>query len=312
MEEIMLSIYIATYNHENYIANALDGVLKQDTKYTYEVLVGEDCSTDRTREILKEYETRYPGKFQMFYREHNMHNEKIRNAGDLKNRCRGKYIIALEGDDYWIDSQKLELQIRFLEENPEYIAVAHNCVVVGEDSKPSGEEYPECKDEDYTIQHFVNEIMPGQLTTVMYRNFYKDNSVDKSLCKKRLMVGDRCLYFTLLANGKVFCMQRIMSAYRHITTHGTSFSATNRFKYEDGVKLCLAYLEYANQIQKKQIIKYAEFMYMRNILIGLRDKDITWKEGYERVKKISKKRRAFLLCIKYFVNKQILKKEIPI
>ena len=67
MDDVILSIYVPTYNHEKYIARALDSILMQKTDYAYEVLVGEDASTDNTRAILKEYEKKYPGRFQMYF-----------------------------------------------------------------------------------------------------------------------------------------------------------------------------------------------------------------------------------------------------
>ena len=98
-----LSIYVATYNHEKYITKALDSVFMQKTKYSFEVLVGEDCSTDNTRLVLKEYEKKNYNNLTIYYRQKNMSNMDISNAMDLIMRCRGKYLIALEGDDYWID-----------------------------------------------------------------------------------------------------------------------------------------------------------------------------------------------------------------
>ena len=95
MNQPILSIYVAVYNHEKYITQALDSILMQKTDYPYEVLVGEDCSTDNTRAVLKEYEAKHPGKFAIFYREHNMHRETPNNIQDLLMRCRGKYIIVI-------------------------------------------------------------------------------------------------------------------------------------------------------------------------------------------------------------------------
>lgn len=302
MDNVMLSIYIATYNHEKYIARALDSILMQETKYTYEVLIGEDCSTDSTRQILMEYEKSYSGKFQMFYREHNMRNEKISNSKDLIMRCQGKYIIALEGDDYWLDKKKIDKQIQFLEEHSEYIAVAHNCIVVDENSEPNGETYPECKQSEYTIKHFAYEIMPGQLTTVMYRNIYRDNIIDMSIFEKKLVMGDRRVYFSLVSNGKVHCMQEVMSAYRHVTTQGSSFSATYRYRFSEAEAAALAYLEYARLLKKKEVLKYAEFIYLRTMLIGVRDKEITLKQLKVRIQQVSGKIAAMWICIKYMLR----------
>ena len=131
-EDPILSIYVATYNHESYIIRALDSIFMQKTKYRYEVLVGEDCSTDRTREILKQYEKEHQeyikdGALKIYYRKTNMHKYKLNNSYDLEMRCKGKYIIALEGDDYWVDENKIEIQVDFLENHSQYIAVSHNC-----------------------------------------------------------------------------------------------------------------------------------------------------------------------------------------
>ena len=114
-DDIILSVYVATYNHEKYIERALDSILMQKIDYNMEILVGEDCSTDSTREILKEYEKKHPdSRMQIFYREKNMYGSECNNSQDLKLRCRGKYMIALEGDDFWTDENKLQRQVEFL------------------------------------------------------------------------------------------------------------------------------------------------------------------------------------------------------
>lgn len=308
--DIILSIFVATYNHENYIARALDSILMQKTEYKFEVLVGEDKSTDNTRAVLEEYEKKYPGFFTMFYREKNMHNSKCSNALDLKLRCKGKYIIALEGDDFWTDENKLQKQIDFLETHPEYIAVAHNCVVVGEDSEPINEDYPECKDEEYTLKHFFSEIMPGQLATVMYRNFFKDSSFDRSILEKGLSPDDRLLYFALLCHGKVYCIQEKMSAYRHITTHGSSFSATSRFNYPNQKSWQKEFIKYVQKHCGEKEIKIAEYQYLYCIMTGFLCKQITLKQAFRDFLEIRYKFVAILIGIKRQINKKILHKKL--
>ena len=308
--DIILSVYVATYNHENYIARALDSILMQKTKYKFEVLVGEDCSTDNTRAILKEYEKKHPGFFTMFYREKNMYNSECNNSVDLMRRCTGKYIIALEGDDYWIDENKIEKQICFLENNPEYIAVSHNCIVVDEESKPNGEEYPECKDNEYTFKHFFSEIMPGQLATVMYRNYMKTPSFDSSILDKNLSPGDRLLYFSLLCNGKIYCMQEKMSAYRHITTHGSSFSATNKFIFKNVKTWQQELIKYAIKHSSIKEIKISEYQLLNLIIRGYLKKQITLKQAMCEFAEIKYKFSAVLIGIKRIINKKILHKKL--
>lgn len=308
-DNLMLSIYVATYNHEKYIVQALDSILMQETEYSYEILVGEDCSTDHTRAVLKEYEKRHPGKLKVFYREHNMNKEMPNNGLDLRNRCRGKYVIALEGDDYWVDSKKIDRQIRFLEENPQYLAVAHRCVVVDQNSEEKNENYPECKQREYTFKHYASEIMPGQLTTVMYRN-PNTRQLDQSIIQKKMKPGDRATYFWLLTNGKVYCFPEVMSAYRHITDHGSSFSANYTYKFEDSDYLYYNLLEYARKHKNFEAEKYAEFLYFRNLLYSMRLKQCSVTQMRNKLPIIKKKWRAFCMYLKYRINKNILHKEV--
>ena len=96
----------------------------------------------------------------------------------------------LEGDDYWISENKIEHQIEFLEKHPDYIAVAHNCVVVDENNKEINESYPECKLTEYSIKEFFYNVLPGQTATVMHRNYVKENlfetvSIRKGISARR-------------------------------------------------------------------------------------------------------------------------------
>lgn len=275
---IMLSIYITTYNHEKYIREALDSVLMQNTKYSYEVIVGDDASTDNTKEILKEYAAKYPSIIKLFLRDTNMGGKGSNNAYDLIKRCEGKYIMALEGDDFWVDDSKIETQITFLEKHVEYIGIAHNCIVVDSNSKPNGEEYPECKEEIYSLRHLGSNILPGQLTTVMYRNVYKNQKIDTSIIGEGLLPADRLIYFMLSSYGNIYCMQKKMSAYRHITTGGSSFSANYVWNYEEVKNWNTSLVNYSKRIQNNQAIKYSELMLMK-IIIGSRKRyKKTWRE----------------------------------
>lgn len=299
MERPTLSIYVPTFNHEHYIVQALDSILMQETAYTYEVLVGEDCSTDNTRAVLKEYEKQHPGKLQVFYREQNMRKQgsAVGNSGDLRSRCRGKYIIALEGDDYWTDPCKIDKQIRFLEEHPDYIAVAHNCVVVDHDSSRKEETYPQCTDTEYTFDHFARDIMPGQLTTVMLRNVYHDDRYDTSLLNRRIIPGDRLIYFWLLSNGKIHCIQEEMSAYRHVTNQGSSFSATSKYHFATYETLYAIFMEYAREQNNKEALLCAERLYFRNLRVGSVFGQCSLKDSLRYFRKIRNKAKVLLLYI---------------
>lgn len=279
VESVMLSIIVPTYNHEKYIIKALDSILMQKTKYSYEVLVGEDASTDNTRTVLKAYEEKHPGKIQVFYREKNMQTEKYNNCTDLNLRSKGKYMVILEGDDYWTDEYKIEKQIDFLESHPEYTAVSHNCVVVDENNNPKEVRYPECKSKEYSLMHYVCGIFPGQSTTVMHRNFVTQNVFDKTILEKKLMPGDKILTFALATNGKVHCMQEVMSAYRHVTVAGsTSYSAKYKYDFIRDEYYWGELLQFARAQENEWGKRIMETMYFRNLLIGIKKKQLTGKE----------------------------------
>lgn len=310
MNDVMLSIYVATYNHEKYIEKALDSIFMQVTDYSYEVIVGEDCSRDNTREILKQYEKKHEdyvksGKLIVLYRDKNMNNSIPDNTLDLKHRCRGKYVVALEGDDFWIDEKKIDKQISFLEEHEEYIAVSHNCTVVGEDNLPNGENYPECKDEEYTLRHYMSNILPGQLTTVLYRNIYIDDDVDTTIIEKCLTPGDKIIYLILLLNGRVRCIQESMSAYRHITDHGSSYSATDKYKFVNDEQWHRSVLEYLDN--QHNDCRVGELLYQRCILKGVHKKQCGLKVALKKEKAIKHKWYCFYKWIVYKFRKDVLK-----
>lgn len=309
MEQVMVSIYVATYNHEKYIVQALDSILMQKTRYSYEVFVGEDCSTDGTRAVLQKWEQEHPGVFHILYREQNMRSLGLSNAQDLKQRCTGKYIICLEGDDFWTDPEKLEKQVTFLEENPQYYCVAHNCTVVGADSQPNGEVYPECKDTEYTLRHYAGEVLPGQYTTMLCRNYMTDPDFDRWLLENGVAPGDRNTIFSMACQGKIYCMQETMSAYRHITSGGSSFSANFRYRFEKEELGMRRRLEFARRLNHAEAEKYAEMLYLRNLRYAKRRGLVDAATAKECQKRIHHKLRTRLLLLRRDINYHLLRRK---
>lgn len=118
----LVSISCITYNHEPYIAQTLDGFLIQKTDFPFEVLIHDDASTDRTADIIREYEAKFPKLIKPIYQKENQYSKGFTSVSATWNfpRAKGKYIALCEGDDYWIDENKLQMQVDFLENNPEY------------------------------------------------------------------------------------------------------------------------------------------------------------------------------------------------
>ncbi|MCR5747047.1 MAG: glycosyltransferase, partial [Lachnospiraceae bacterium] len=112
IEMIKVSVIVATYNQEKYIAKTLESVVSQKTDFKYEVLVGDDASKDGTGRIVKEFGKKYPDIIRPIVREKNI--GAYRNFLDLLKRAKGEYLALLEGDDYWVDEEKLKKQVSFL------------------------------------------------------------------------------------------------------------------------------------------------------------------------------------------------------
>lgn len=230
--EPLVTVAAICYCHEKYLRAALDSILAQETDFPFEVLVHDDVSPDGSVAIIQEYAAAYPHIIRPLLETENQFSKGSKAFSQaLAPHIRGKYMAYLECDDFWTDPHKLQTQVDFLEAHPAYLAVAHNCTVVDGEGKPTGEQYPECKDEEYTFDHFLHNIMPGQSGTLVTRSHLLKSPGDYPLFQTVPPGGpfDRALYLTLLFGGRVCCIQKSMSAYRHITSGGTSYSATYRF-----------------------------------------------------------------------------------
>lgn len=130
-EQPLVSVRTITYNHEKYITQCLESILMQRTNFPFEIVIGEDCSTDRTRGIVMEYEKKYPDKIRVITSEQNV--GPARNTRRVQQACRGKYHAFCEGDDYWIDPLKLQKQVDLMEAHPDITLCFHNALIVNQD-----------------------------------------------------------------------------------------------------------------------------------------------------------------------------------
>lgn len=163
-----LSVLIITYNHEKYIAQALDSVLAQKTDFDFEIVIGDDGSTDKTRDILRDYQGRYPGKIRLLLPENN--SGATRNFIKTYRACRGQYAAILEGDDYWTSPGKLQLQVEFLESHPEFALCFTNSRIVNEYGETIKESrLDEDRQKNLTQADIISGLVPPT-NTVVFRN----------------------------------------------------------------------------------------------------------------------------------------------
>ena len=199
-----------TYNHEKYIRQAIDSILAQKTNFEYEILINDNASTDATIQILEEYKTKYPEKIRLILHEKNMHNKGIQDAyvRYLFPLTRGKYIAMNDGDDYWVDENKLQLEVDYLDKHPECSICFHTAQVTfdNDDCEPT---IMPSERMDYTLYNLleknymrVNSIMYRKVKGMFGMNFKGCYGVDWSM-----NIDAACF-------GEIGYINRVMSVWR--------------------------------------------------------------------------------------------------
>jgi glycosyltransferase involved in cell wall biosynthesis len=192
----LVSICMITYNHELYIKQAIESIIMQDTNFQFELIIGDDCSSDNTIQICESYKERYP-----WIKLH----KAASNYGVIKNfirtlhLCKGKYIALCEGDDYWVDRNKLQLQIDFLEDKAEYSMVFTDYSVVDSKNRPlSVDSLPSFMKKELTLFDILDFHIPPT-RTIVYR---KSDKIFKTSLVTNFFGGDVFICAILLENSR--------------------------------------------------------------------------------------------------------------
>lgn len=265
-----LAIWMVTYNHEKFIVQAVESVLMQQTDFDFKLFIGEDCSTDKTAEICKSLQRRYPDKIGLFLNEKNLGPNK--NARQIYEACfqsGAKYIAMLEGDDYWTDPLKLQKQVEFLEKNLDFVLCFHQTNIL----KPNGEiindfitKVPEGYETIETLARLGNYI---HTPTVVYRNVLSIIPFEFEFSP----IGDFFLYMMLAEHGKVKYIEEKMAVYRYGVGIFSGKSAINLAV--NNLKLFSCLLSYMKDDKVKKIIfeRYLEAFSLLNDAIENQHKD---------------------------------------
>ena len=220
-QEIMVSIKCLAYNHGRYIRRALDSFLMQKTNFQFEVVVHDDASTDDTADIIREYEQKYPDIIKPIYQTENQYKYGNMSQKFIDPKFRGKYVAFCEGDDYWTDPYKLQMQVDYLEAHPDCSYTFHNASIVLEDDSPFKEKFLpdnaifkafawENKDREYHTGDVINLafIPTASIVARTEHVLSRKDFCDKPIC------GDLPLRLSLALKGYGYYFNRIMSAYR--------------------------------------------------------------------------------------------------
>ncbi len=213
-DEIILTAYCFAYNHEKYIRQTLEGFVNQQTTYKYKVIVHDDASTDRTPEIIKEYADKYPGIIVPVFQHENQYSKKVKMFDAfIKPMLEGKYVASCEGDDYWCDPLKLQKQIDFLENHPDFSACVHNTEKIKADGSPTGRFYNKSAvDGEITADEVIkHNSMLIHINSVVCRKEYRENQPEVFSMPD---APDLSIIIYLATVGKIWYMADVMSKYR--------------------------------------------------------------------------------------------------
>ena len=219
-DDVLVSVHFITYNHEAYIAQAIESVLAQKTNFKFELIIGEDLSPDNTRQICLDYADKYPDIIKVLTSEKNLGCQG--NAERVRKACRGKYLAYLEGDDYWQRTDKLQMQVDFLENNPEYGLVCsyYDEFIQGQSTTVPAIEIS--KGKNYVKEPDVYDILRGDgdvLTcTVMVKRDLIMNAVDADpfLHGTHFKMGDTQLWSEVALASKIYRMDDSLGTRRVI------------------------------------------------------------------------------------------------
>lgn len=205
---MMLTILSITYNHGPYIAETIEGFLMQKTNFDFDIVIGVDLSTDNTLEVCLSYQKKYPGKIKVLAREKNL--GMMGNLIDTISHCHGKYIAFCEGDDFWTDPQKLQMQVDFLEQHPDYALCAHDVECLSGTKRYRNNQVAVQQDAD--LQYMLRRGNYTPTLSVVYRNF---PDMIPFLEKFRdAPFADYLMRISNAEHGKIHYMKKRMAVYR--------------------------------------------------------------------------------------------------
>ncbi|QDU92545.1 glycosyltransferase [Lignipirellula cremea] len=203
-----VSVCMTTYNHERYLAKAIESVMLQETRFAVELIIGEDCSTDATGRIAAEFAQRYPDRIVLLAREKNM--GMMENFCDVYDRCRGTYTAFLEGDDLWSDTTKLQQQVDALEQRPDWVLCFHPARYIDSEGRPLGMQHPAQSNPELTLSDMVMDN-PISTCSILLRRSVIPRVPDNL---KSLNLGDWPLCIVAAREGKIGFLSEPMAAYR--------------------------------------------------------------------------------------------------
>lgn len=276
-EKPLVSIGCLTYNHAPYIRQCIEGFLMQNTDFPFEIIINDDCSTDGTTEIIKEYEKQYPNLINAIYHSENQFSKGVKGMFNkyVFPVAQGKYMAICEGDDYWTDPLKLQKQVDFLENHPDYTMCFHDVDIKAELGRDSYDVFGKLEDKDYdAFEDIVTWCVPtGSM-------LFKKEMTDKIPSNSRFTMGDNVIVLSCGQYGRIRCIPKKMGVYRLTSSGwiGSQSAKIQRYKY---ISHYYGLIESFPSCQNEKMYEILQNQYFQLLTILKREGNM---EEFERVK----------------------------
>jgi len=210
--EPVVSISCITYNHENFIRDAIEGFLIQKTTFPVEILIHDDASTDKTASIVKEYAEKHSDLIIPIFQTENQYSQGNKPlANFVFPRARGKYIALCEGDDYWTDPLKLQKQVDFLEANPDFKLCFHNATIKWDNNSKPDSYF--CAVDQKPVST-IEDVIKGWFIPSASMVFRREAIMPLPGWFSNVYNGDWALQMLAASKGKIGYLNETMSVYR--------------------------------------------------------------------------------------------------
>lgn len=307
----LVVIRCLTYNHESYIRDALEGFVMQKTNFPFVAIVHDDASTDGTAAIIREYAERYPDIIKPIYETENQYSKGDGSLGRIMNgACEAtgaKYIAMCEGDDFWTDPNKLQIQVDFLESHPDYSMCYTKVKCYNQGSKKFLHEWG---GNGENLRALINENSIATLTVMFLHKIYKRylNAISPYY-NKNWLLSDYPIWLYVAAESKIKFINETTGVYRLLEESAShSHNISKQLQYMDSVtdiKLIYCKLYNLHNIRKIKLLSAYNILNMVLSVKYNRHEIDQFKIGIDDVKSLNPQLR---LCLKYLVSKPILLK----
>lgn len=300
---ILVSIHCLVYNHEPYIRKCLEGFVMQKTDFRFEAIVHADASTDKSAAIIREYAEKFPDIIKPIYQAENQYSQKNGAIGRaISAKTRGKYIALCEGDDYWTDPLKLQKQVDFLENHPDYSMTCTDSIVQKGESVLNWKRYP--KNCEIPFHDVLGKRGAWIYTaSMLYRREYMSDYPDFA---RECHIGDYPTTIHLALKGKVYFFAEKMVTYRYM--HQGSWSASTKIdetfysKWLSEIRMLQGFNEISNRQYEKlfrRIMGKYSIYYLRHAP-HMKDKLLEALPNFPKWLDFSDKLKWWKVCLGFY------------